>query len=74
LDARDRAAAQLLTAEEVAAQFNINVKTVRKWQQRGKVWAVKKGRDWLFWRGDWEQRAGGEDGASDPPPHAQTSS
>ena len=57
MDVRDRAAAQLLTAEEVAAQFGINVKTVRKWQHRRKVWAVKKGRDWLFWRKDWERLA-----------------
>ncbi|HLK59421.1 MAG TPA: helix-turn-helix domain-containing protein [Chthonomonadaceae bacterium] len=52
---RDQAAANLLTAEEVAVLTGLSVHAVRKRAQRGRAWKVRKGRDWLFWREDWER-------------------
>lgn len=67
-DRRDRAAASLLTAEEVAALTGLTLHAVRKRAQRGRVWKVRKGRDWLFWREDWACPASGGEAPPEPPP------
>lgn len=74
MDARDRAAAQLLTAEEIATLTGLSVHAVRKRASRGRAWKVRKGRDWLFWRADWEGQASGKDATPDFPPPPPTES
>ena len=63
-DIRDLAASCLLTASEVAVLTGLSVHAVRKRAARGQVWKVRKGRDWLFWRDDWEQQVADKDAAS----------
>ena len=50
----DTAAASLLTAEELHALTGLLPDTLKHKAQRGACRAWKKGKTWLFWRGDWE--------------------
>ena len=50
----ERAADNLLTADELAALTGLGASGLKQRAQRGACRAWKKGKTWLFWRGDWE--------------------
>ena len=50
----------LLTAEGLAALTGLNASTLKQRAQRGACRAWKKGKTWLFWRGDWEPSTNGK--------------
>lgn len=44
----------ILTPEEIATEWRLEVATVRRWIREGKLKATKLGRGWRIKRADWD--------------------
>ncbi|MBI4822988.1 MAG: helix-turn-helix domain-containing protein [Nitrospirae bacterium] len=42
----------LMNLKEVAEYLRLNVSTVYNWSQKGKLPAIKMGKNWRFWKED----------------------